>query len=54
MSKLRLEMGDVLNRVSYGGERVIVCRYGRPFVAIIPAGDLEIIEAARAEKAKVE
>ena len=38
--ELRAEVADVMNRVHYAHERVIICRHGKDFVAIVPVSDL--------------
>lgn len=61
-AKLRDELTDTLNRVAYGGERMVLERYGKELVALIPLRDLELlydmedaeeVRAARAEAAVV-
>jgi prevent-host-death family protein len=42
----RAEFADMVNRVVYGGERVVVTRHGKPLVALVPAADLERLEQA--------
>ncbi|MFJ3824107.1 type II toxin-antitoxin system Phd/YefM family antitoxin [Streptomyces nodosus] len=37
----RAELADLINRVVYGGERVVVTRHGKPLVALVSAADLE-------------
>lgn len=41
---LRNTLGDVLGRVAYGQERVIVTSRGRPKAAIVSIADLERLE----------
>lgn len=41
---LRNSLGDVLGRVAYGHERVIVVSRGRPKAAIVSMEDLERLE----------
>jgi prevent-host-death family protein len=64
-SQLRDDLSDVIGRVAYGHERIILERYGRELLALVPIEDLELlqaledradVEAARAalEEAKVE
>ena len=45
VSKARQEFADLVNRVAYGGERVVVHRRGKDLVAVIPAADLAALEA---------
>ncbi|OGT96623.1 MAG: prevent-host-death family protein [Gemmatimonadetes bacterium RIFCSPLOWO2_02_FULL_71_11] len=44
-SKARQQLAEVLNRVAYGGERVVVERRGKGVAAVIPVEDLELLEA---------
>lgn len=44
-SKARQEFADTLNRVVYGGERIVLARRGRDLAAIVPMDDLELIRA---------
>ena len=43
----RAELADLINRVVYGGERVVVTRHGKPLVALVSAADLERLEELR-------
>ena len=45
ISAAREDFADVTNRVAYGHERVVLTRRGRQLAAIIPARDLELLEA---------
>lgn len=45
VSDLRDEHSDVLGRVTYGKERFVLTKYGRPIAALIPFDDLELLEA---------
>jgi prevent-host-death family protein len=58
-SEARINLTDLVNKVAYGGKRIILTRKGRKLVAIVPLDDLDTIEAlenkldrAAAEKAK--
>jgi prevent-host-death family protein len=44
VTKLRSEIADVLSRVPYRGERVILERNGKPVAALIPVSELEFFE----------
>ncbi|GGZ86962.1 type II toxin-antitoxin system Phd/YefM family antitoxin [Streptomyces echinoruber] len=48
VTQARAELADLINRVVYGGERVVVTRHGRPLVALVSAADLERLEEAEA------
>lgn len=43
-SKAREDFSDTLNRVAYGGERIVLRRRGRDLAAIVPMEDLALIE----------
>ncbi|MFJ4338766.1 type II toxin-antitoxin system Phd/YefM family antitoxin [Streptomyces sp. NPDC088915] len=54
VTQARAELADLINRVVYGGERVVVTRHGKPLVALVSAADLEELEAAaRPEEERV-
>ncbi|MFG2839678.1 type II toxin-antitoxin system Phd/YefM family antitoxin [Streptomyces zaomyceticus] len=46
VTQARAELADLINRVVYGGERVVVTRHGKPLVALVSAADLEELEAS--------
>jgi prevent-host-death family protein len=48
--QLRASIGDVLNRIQYRGERVVVERKGEPVAAIIGVADLQRLETMEAER----
>lgn len=41
MTELKQRLGDIINRVAYGGDRVVLLFYGRPKAAIVSLEDLE-------------
>ena len=41
----RKQFSDMVNRASYAKERVVLTRYGKTLAAIVPAEDLEWLEA---------
>ncbi|MFH8341831.1 type II toxin-antitoxin system Phd/YefM family antitoxin [Streptomyces sp. AM6-12] len=45
VTQARAELADLINRVVYGGERVVVTRHGKPLAALVSAADLERLEA---------
>ncbi|MFC5903740.1 type II toxin-antitoxin system Phd/YefM family antitoxin [Streptomyces zhihengii] len=47
VTQARAELAELINRVVYGGERVVVTRHGKPLVALVSAADLERLEAMR-------
>src|SRR3954470_21275975 len=40
-SEVRGQISEVISRVAYGGERVIISRNGKAQVAVIPIADLD-------------
>ncbi|MFC9125381.1 type II toxin-antitoxin system Phd/YefM family antitoxin [Streptomyces sp. NPDC057099] len=47
VTQARAELADLINRVVYGGERVVVTRHGKPLVALVSADDLRRLEEAQ-------
>lgn len=47
VTQARAELAELINRVVYGGERVVVTRHGKPLVALVSAADLERLERDR-------
>ncbi|MBT2369991.1 type II toxin-antitoxin system Phd/YefM family antitoxin [Streptomyces sp. ISL-10] len=47
VTQARAELAELINRVVYGGERVVVTRHGKPLVALVSAADLERLEHDR-------
>ncbi|MFI6938881.1 type II toxin-antitoxin system Phd/YefM family antitoxin [Streptomyces sp. NPDC050418] len=45
VTQARAELADLINRVVYGGERVVVTRHGKPLVALVSAEDLAELES---------
>lgn len=43
IAEARNNLADAINRVSYGGERIILARRGKTIAALISAEDLEIL-----------
>jgi prevent-host-death family protein len=44
VTEARDEFADLVNRVAYGHERIIVARRGREVAAIVPAQDVALLE----------
>ncbi|HEX9637728.1 MAG TPA: type II toxin-antitoxin system Phd/YefM family antitoxin [Acidobacteriota bacterium] len=44
VTEARDNLGDTLNRVAYGKERVLIGRRGKPLAALVPVEDLELLE----------
>ena len=45
ISETRGDFSSTINRVAYGGERVVLTRHGRRVAAVVPVHDLELLEA---------
>ena len=43
-TKARSNFADLVNRATYGKERVLINRHGRPVAAIVPLEDVELLE----------
>ncbi|MFE3824742.1 type II toxin-antitoxin system Phd/YefM family antitoxin [Streptomyces sp. NPDC059092] len=54
VTQARAELADLINRVVYGGERVVVTRHGKPLVALVSAADLERLESEPEEAEEAE
>ncbi|MDX3231978.1 type II toxin-antitoxin system Phd/YefM family antitoxin [Streptomyces sp. ME19-01-6] len=54
VTQARAELAELINRVVYGGERVVVTRHGKPLVALVSADDLRRLEEIEADEAGVE
>ena len=40
VTEARAKFSELINRVGYGGERIVLTRHGTPLVALVPAEDL--------------
>ncbi|MCX4635105.1 type II toxin-antitoxin system Phd/YefM family antitoxin [Streptomyces sp. RPA4-5] len=49
VTQARAELAELINRVVYGGERVVVTRHGKPLVALVSAAELEQLDSAAQE-----
>lgn len=45
VTEARAQLSELINRVGYGKERIILTRHGKPLVALVPAELLEEAEA---------
>jgi prevent-host-death family protein len=43
--EIRANLAEVINRVAYGGERVILQRRSKPVVAVVSMEDLELLNS---------
>jgi prevent-host-death family protein len=44
VAEARRDLSDILNRVVYSGERIIITRHGKNIAAIVSSKDLELLE----------
>jgi prevent-host-death family protein len=51
-TQARQEFADTLNRVAYGGDRIVVRRRGRNIAAVVPVEDLDLIKRCEEEEAE--
>ena len=45
VTQARADFAELVNRVVYGNERIVVTRHGRPLVALVSAADLDRLNA---------
>jgi prevent-host-death family protein len=45
ISEARESFSTTVNRVAFGGERVVLTRHGRRVAAVVPIDDLDLLEA---------
>src|SRR5580658_7695799 len=45
IADLRARLGDLVSRVSYKHDRVVITKHGKPVAALISAEDLQFFEA---------
>ena len=44
IAEARNNLADAINRVSYGGERIVFARRGKPVAALVSAEDLALLQ----------
>jgi prevent-host-death family protein len=44
VTQARADLADLVNRVAYTGERIMLTRHGKPLAALVPVADLESME----------
>jgi prevent-host-death family protein len=45
VAQIRANLAEVINRVAYGGERIVLRRRGKQILAVVSIEDLAMIEA---------
>ena len=46
VTEARDQLGEMVNRVAYGDERIVLTRHGRPVAALVPIAVLHDVEDA--------
>ena len=45
VTEARQKLSDIINRVAFQGERVMLHRNGKPVAALVPAEEMDLLEA---------
>ncbi len=45
VADIRANLAEVINRVAYGGERIVLQRRGKQVLAVVPMADLELLNS---------
>jgi prevent-host-death family protein len=53
VTQAREELADLVNRVAYGHERIILTRHSKPVACIVPPEDLALLEEREQAAANV-
>ena len=53
-AEARKNMAELVNRAAFGGERFVVTRHGKELVAIVPLGDVTLLDRLKALLARKE
>jgi prevent-host-death family protein len=49
VTQARADLAELVSRVGYTGERIVLTRHGKPLAALVPVEDLEALERPPAE-----
>lgn len=49
MTQARADLAELVSRVGYSGERILLTRHGKALAALVPVSDLEALERPPAE-----
>jgi prevent-host-death family protein len=49
VTQARADLAELVSRVGYSGERILLTRHGKPLAALVPVSDLEALERSPAE-----
>jgi len=47
VADVRNRLADLINRVAYRGERILISRHGRAMAAVVPIEDLQAMDELR-------
>lgn len=50
VTQARSDLAELVNRVAYSGDRVVLTRHGKPLAALVSSCDLERLEEADRER----
>jgi prevent-host-death family protein len=50
VTQARDELADLINRVAYGHERIVLTRHSKPVACLVPPEDLQRLEQAGQER----
>ena len=50
VTRARAELADLVNRVAYSGEHVVLTRHGKPVAGLVSAEELEGLQARRRQE----
>jgi prevent-host-death family protein len=50
VTQARDELADLINRVAYGHERIILTRHSKPVACLVPPEDLRLLEQSGPER----
>jgi prevent-host-death family protein len=50
VTQARADLAELVNRVAYSGDRVVLTRHGKPLAALVSPSDLERLEDAERER----
>ena len=48
VTEARAQLADLVNRVAYSGDRIVLTRHGRPMAVLVPVGAAEAVAASDA------
>jgi len=51
-TKLRRQIGEVVDRVAVQGRRIVITRHSRPYMAMVPLVDLQALEKLDEQRRK--